>query len=360
EGSETAGPAAECSGPAAQRTPGGPGGPAPARGQEPLSRRQLRQCAHGRAGAPAPGERVAVEDELTIAEERFEVHEPFVVHHAPVAADAVVGKLLRSGLVSRGTFDAVHPRAVCKPFGSCIRESGVLRHDVVIRPVALVEAGAKQDDVAVDRDSRFLLGLLQVGDVDVPEVRNVPQIETDGLPREQVERHLVDRGALLADVERGVDIGADVLEHRDVVDRVRHRVARLAEPGLLRHLVGHVREDDWRGEERVRGHLVRDLEREIDEDRAAVSMGHRGDLLRSVMRVDLNSVVGRVFGEYTLTTGVIPAVARTFSCTCTASEESAASTSTIRSSSASGRSTTIRYSEPIPGTLAIASSIRWG
>ena len=76
----------------------------------------------------------------------------------------------------------------------------------------------------------FASACLEIRDVDVAEIGDVAEVEADGLAGEPVERHLVDRGAVRADVERRVDVRADVLEHRDVVDRVGQRVAGSPRP----------------------------------------------------------------------------------------------------------------------------------
>src|SRR5262245_57600629 len=350
----------------------------PDRAQPRRSLGQLRDRPHRRARAAHPLEREALEPELALADEILEVREELVVNHPAVAADAVVRELLRAGLVGRRTLDAVDARALVREPDRClVRQTRVHGHDLAVRPVPCVEAGAHEHDVPVDLDAGLLLGALHLVDVDRPEIGAVAQVEAHRLAAEPVERQLVDGVAALLDVERRVDMRADVLEHREVVDRVRHRVARLAEPRRLRHLVRDVGQDDGRREERVGRHLVLDADRKIDESRPALALGEkRGfggahpsllvawaravSVRRSITRRDLNSVVGSVFGAWTTTCGVTPHAALTRSRTASATARSCDSTSSVSTSSSAGRSTTIRYSGPTPGTEPSAFSITFG
>jgi hypothetical protein len=54
-----------------------------------------------------------------------------------------------------------------------------------------VEAGADEDDMAVDLDAGLGLGRVHVGRSDVAEVGNVLQVEAGGLAHEKIERHFV-------------------------------------------------------------------------------------------------------------------------------------------------------------------------
>ena len=171
-----------------------------------------------------------------------------------------------------------------------------------------MEAAAHQHDVLADLDAGLLLGSFELVDVDRAEIRDVAQIEADGLAAEPVERELVDRVAAILDVQRGVDVRTDVLQHREVVDRVRHGIARLAEARRLRHLVRDVREDDRRREERMGGHLVLEADREVDEGRPPLALGEKRffggahpSLLTGRMRSGPYTVSGRMrSGPYTI------------------------------------------------------------
>ena len=122
--------------------------------------------------------------------------------------------------------------------------------------VPLVQAGADQDDMTVDLHARLLLGRLEVLDVDVAEIGNVPQIEAHRLAHEHVERHLVDGGAAPLGMHEGIDVRAHVIDHADVGRAAAERIFRRAvAPGL--HLVmGEVRQDHRPREELVARHVV--------------------------------------------------------------------------------------------------------
>ena len=128
-----------------------------------------------------------------------------------------------------------------------------------------MKPGVHQDDLAVDLDAGLLGRGLEISDVDIAEVGDVRQIEADGRAAEPLQRTLVDRRAARPEVDRRIDVRADVLEHRDVVDGVCEGVALLTETGGLGLLVVDVREDDRRGEQGMRGHAVLDTDAEIDQ-----------------------------------------------------------------------------------------------
>ena len=60
-------------------------------------------------------------------------------------------------------------------------------------------------------------------------IGNMPQIEAHGLAHEQIERHLVHRLAVGADMPKRVDMRADAVDHDDEV-----RLKVIASPGTPR------------------------------------------------------------------------------------------------------------------------------
>ena len=70
------------------------------------------------------------------------------------------------------------------------------------------------------------------------------QVEADGLPHEQIERHFVDRLAVWIDVPEGVDVRTDVVERGDEIRLKGHRIAGYAEIKRFRGFVAEMRGDD--------------------------------------------------------------------------------------------------------------------
>src|SRR5262249_29701765 len=128
-----------------------------------------------------------------------------------------------------------------------------------------VEAGTEKNDVTVHPYATLLLSLLHVLDRNVAEIWNVAHVEADRLPHEQVERHLVHRLPLRIDVLEGIDVRADMIEHRDEVCLERHRVAGHAEIEHLRRFMVEVRGDDRPLKKLMRRHVVFNEKTEIDD-----------------------------------------------------------------------------------------------
>ena len=128
-----------------------------------------------------------------------------------------------------------------------------------------MQPGTDQHDMTVELHSGFLLGRLELLRVDVAEIGNVPQVEARGLADEHVERHLVDAGAAALDVTERVDVGSDVIHHRDEGRAAAERIlGRAVAPGL--HLVvGEMRKDDRPRKELVRRHVVGERHRQVDD-----------------------------------------------------------------------------------------------
>ena len=107
-----------------------------------------------------------------------------------------------------------------------------------------MEAGAQQHDVTVHLDAGLLLGLLHMRQRDLTQIRDVAQIEADGLPHEQIERHFIDRLAVGIDVPECVDVRTNVIERGNEIRLKGHRIAGYAEIKRLGRFVTEVRGDD--------------------------------------------------------------------------------------------------------------------
>src|ERR1700733_11618171 len=68
--------------------------------------------------------------------------------------------------------------------------------------VSFVEASAEQHDMTVHPDAAFGLGRRHIRGGNVAEIGNMPQIEAHGLAHEQIERHLVHRLAVGANMPK--------------------------------------------------------------------------------------------------------------------------------------------------------------
>ena len=112
-------------------------------------------------------------------------------------------------------------------------------------------------------------------------------IEANRLPHEQVERHLVDRLPIRIDVLEGIDVRADMIEHRDEVRLERHRVAGHAEIEHLRRFMAEVRGDDRPLKQLMRRHVVFDEKTEIDDTLRHVFPRSCGDRQESIYLIGI-------------------------------------------------------------------------
>ena len=90
---------------------------------------------------------------------------------------------------------------------------GIRPHNFVGRVMAFVQPGTNKDDVAVDLHASLFFGVLKILRVDVAQIRDVSQIQADGLAHEHVERHLIDGRAAALGVTKRVDVGTDMVHH---------------------------------------------------------------------------------------------------------------------------------------------------
>ena len=78
-----------------------------------------------------------------------------------------------------------------------------------------MEPGVKKHDVPVDSCIGPLLRCFKIRDIDLAEVWNVGQIQADGFAHEHVQRHFINRLAILTHMEKGVDVSANMINHAD-------------------------------------------------------------------------------------------------------------------------------------------------
>ncbi len=122
--------------------------------------------------------------------------------------------------------------------------------------MALVEACADQDDMAVDLHARLPFRLLEIGRFDVAKVGDMLEIEAHSLAHEHVERHLIDGGAAPLGVDERVDVRSHVIDHAEVRRASAERVVRGPIAPCDHFIMREVGENDGPREEPVPRHVV--------------------------------------------------------------------------------------------------------
>jgi hypothetical protein len=211
-------------------------------------------------------ERQALKVELAPADQFFKIAKPLIVGDASIAAGSMVRKQIVSRSVGGRALDTVQPGSpVGQPVCRRRRYTRVAPHGFFCRKVAFMEARVEKNDVPVDGDLGLSFRCFKVGDIDLAKVGNVGQVQADGIAHEHVQRHFIDRLALLTHVEKGVDMGADMINHADESGRAAQLIARDSKIPLPKLFVSEMRYNERSWEKFVSQHIICQRDRQVDD-----------------------------------------------------------------------------------------------